>query len=251
MVDKYRHIWFLKKIIRIFADMETKQATRIQTSLLNAAEKKALVWMAERMPKWVSSDMLSAVGFVGAVIIAVGFVLSTYNINYLWLSSFGLVVNWFGDSLDGTLARVRKHQRPIYGYYLDHMLDGINESLMFLGAGLSSLMHLSLALCILVLYLLLTINVSINAHLKHEFKLTYAKLGPTEFRLIIMIVNTLFIFIRPLREFSTDIAICGFTTTLSALDIVAVGIILILAVMFIVTMFNDLRDYDKMDPKTW
>ena len=109
--------------------METKQAVRIQTSFLNAVEKKVLVWIAERLPRWVSSDLLSAIGFVGAVIIAAGFVLSTRDINFLWLASFGLIVNWFGDSLDGTLARVRKHQRPVYGYYLDHMLDGINESL--------------------------------------------------------------------------------------------------------------------------
>ena len=240
--DKYRQIWFLNKIFCIFASMETKQAVRIQTSFLNAVEKKVLVWIAERLPRWVSSDLLSAIGFVGAVIIAAGFVLSTRDINFLWLASFGLIVNWFGDSLDGTLARVRKHQRPVYGYYLDHMLDGINESLMFIGAGLSSLMHLSLALCVLVLYLLLTINVSINAHLKHEFKLTYARLGPTEFRLIIII---------PLREFSTNVSLLGFSASLSALDIVAAAISLILAVMFVVTMFNDLRDYDKIDPKTW
>ena len=104
---------------------------------------------------------------------------------------------------------------------------------------------------LLVLYLLLTINVSINAHLKHEFKLTYARLGPTEFRLVIIIVNTLFIFIKPLREFSTNVSLLGFSASLSALDIVAAAISLILAVMFVVTMFNDLRDYDKIDPKTW
>ena len=87
--------------------MEIKQATRIQTSILNAAEKKALVYLAERQPKWVTSDMLTFIGFIGALIIAAGFILSNININFLWLSSFGLLVNWYGDSLDGTLARVR------------------------------------------------------------------------------------------------------------------------------------------------
>lgn len=231
--------------------MEIKQATRIQTSILNAAEKKVLVWLANRMPKWVSSDMLSFVGFLGALIICAGFILSSVNINFLWLASFGLLVNWFGDSLDGTLARVRKHQRPLYGYYLDHMLDGINESLMFIGAGLSSLMHLSIAMGVLVLYLLLTINVSINAHLKKEFKLTYAKMGPTEFRIIIMIVNSLFIFIKPLRDYCLPFQILGFTSMLSALDLVAIFIIFVLALMLIFTMIADLRDYDRMDPKSW
>ena len=117
--------------------METKQATRIQTSLLNGVEKKALVWLAERQPKWMTSDILTGIGFIGALIIAAGFILTKKNIDFLWISSFGLLVNWYGDSLDGTLARVRKKQRPIYGYYLDHTVDCINESVMFIGAGLS------------------------------------------------------------------------------------------------------------------
>ena len=229
--------------------METKQAVRIQTSFLNAVEKKVLVWIAERLPRWVSSDLLSAIGFVGAVIIAAGFVLSTRDINFLWLASFGLIVNWFGDSLDGTLARVRKHQRPVYGYYLDHMLDGINESLMFIGAGLSSLMHLSLALCVLVLYLLLTINVSINAHLKHEFKLTYARLGPTEFRIIMVIINTLLVLIKPLSEFSLETTIFAHPLTLSLFDIVGAVIVLILLFIYLTTIYHDAKYYAKIDPR--
>lgn len=229
--------------------MEIKQATRIQTSILNAAEKKVLVWLAERQPAWMTSDMLTFIGFVGALVIAAGFILSGRNINFLWLSSLGLLINWYGDSLDGTLARVRKAQRPVYGYYLDHTMDGINESIMFLGAGLSPLMHLPLALAILILYLLLTINVSINTHLKSEFRLTYAKLGPTEFRLIIVIVNTLFIFIRPLREFSSVLEVAGRAVEFKALDCVAVTLILILLVIYLVTIWLDARGYAKIDPK--
>ena len=177
-------------------------AVRIQTSVLNAAEKRVLVWLAERQPKWMTSDILTWIGTAGAVIIAVGYVLSSRNINWLWLSSLGFVINWYGDSLDGTLARVRKCQRPIYGYYLDHTVDAINEFIIVLGIGLSGLMHLNLALMILALYFMLTINVSINAHLKKEFRLTYAKMGPTEFRLIMIVVNTLFAVIPTLNSFS-------------------------------------------------
>ena len=108
--------------------METKQSTRIQTSILNAAEKKALVWMAERCPRWVTSDMLTFLGFVGAVIIGAGYALCGVSYNFLWLASFGFIVNWFGDSLDGTLARVRHQQRPNYGFFLDHNIDCINEA---------------------------------------------------------------------------------------------------------------------------
>ncbi len=229
--------------------METKQATRIQTSIFNAAEKKVLVWLAKRQPKWVSSDLLTFIGILGAAIIGAGYILSDLNINFLWLSVAGLVINWYGDSLDGTLARVRNKQRPLYGYYLDHTIDGINESMMFIGAGLSSLMHLPLAMGILLLYLLMTINVSINAHLKQEFRLTYVKLGPTEFRIIVAIVNMLFIFIRPLREYSTEIVLFGQTIQLFALDIVAIAMIVILLAIYIGTIITDARAYAKIDPK--
>ena len=100
----------------IFADMERKQATRIQTSVLNSLEHKALIWLAARQPKWVTSDMLTFVGTVGAFLIGLGYALTSVNINFLWLSTFGLFVNWYGDSLDGNRARYRHKQRPIYGY---------------------------------------------------------------------------------------------------------------------------------------
>ena len=226
-----------------------EQSRRIQTSLLNATEKKCLVWLAERMPAWVSSDMLSAVGFLGSLMIAAGYILSNYNINWLWFCSLGFVVNWFGDSLDGTVARVRKTQRPIYGYYLDHTLDAINEVVMFTGAGLSVLLHnFPLALLVLVMYLLLTLNVSMNAHLKSEFKLTYASLGPTEFRIVMILVNTAFIFVRPLREFTTELTLFGFPFSFGALDIVALLVLLFLVLVYATSVLKDLKEYGKRDP---
>ena len=174
--------------------------------------------------------------------------MSAWNINFLWLSSLGFIINWYGDSLDGTLARVRKKQRPIYGYYLDHTVDAINEVMIFVGVGLSGLMHLGIALMALVMYLLLTINVSINAHLKKEFKLTYASMGPTEFRIIMIIINTLFILIRPLREFSSSITICGYEMIFGALDYIGMIIIIILALMHLATVRRDIKDYAEIDP---
>ena len=229
--------------------MERKQATRVQTSILNALEKKILVKMAEKMPSRVTSDMLSAIGFLGSVLIAAGYILTDVSIHFLWLASFGFVVNWFGDSLDGTLARVRNCQRPLYGYYLDDMLDCFNELLMFVGAGMSVLMDMRIALLLLVAYLIMTVNVSINAHLRSEFKLTYAKLGPTEFRIIIIIVNSLFALIRPLREFSVAFSVCGRPVELMALDMVGLAIFFILAAMFTVTFIKDLHIYSDLDPK--
>ena len=223
-------------------------AVRIQTSVLNALEKKVLVWLAQRQPKWVTSDMLTYIGVFGAVVIAAGYILASRNINFLWLSSLGFIINWYGDSLDGTLARVRNTQRPVYGYYLDHTVDAINEVMIFVGVGLSGLMHLEIALLALVMYLLMTINVSINAHLKKEFKLTYASMGPTEFRIIMIIINTLFATISPLREFSHSFVMFGSEFTFKALDYIGVVIVLILALMHFTTVRKDIKDYAKIDP---
>lgn len=229
-----------------------EQAKRIQTSILNAAEKKVLVWLAERQPKWMTSDILTFIGVLGAIIVAVGYALSNYNINWLWLSTFGFFVNWYGDSLDGTLARVRGTQRPIYGFYLDHNIDGITIALMCIGAGLSKLLNLYIAMGVLVVYLLLSISVYINSHLKGEFKLTYAGMGPTEFRLIIMIVNTLFIFIAPLREFSTEFSVLGTSVCFGAFDFIGCALLLILLVIHIYNFVNDAKGYAKIDPlKKW
>lgn len=222
-----------------------KQSQRIQTSIINGVEKRVLAWLAQRQPRWATSDMLTLVGVVGAFLTGLGFYLTHYDINWLWLSSAGLIINWYGDSLDGTLARVRNCQRPVYGYYIDHTVDCINEAFMFVGAGLSPLVDLDLALYVFILYLFMTINVSINAHLKSEFRLTYAKLGPTEFRLIIVIANTVLILFPRLVTYT--LTLCGRAYT--TLDLVAIVIIALLAVIYLATIIADARHYAKIDPK--
>ena len=216
--------------------MERRQATRIQTSVLNSLEHKALIWLAARQPKWVNSDMLTAVGTFGAFLIGLGYALTKYNVNFIWLSTFGLLVNWYGDSLDGNLARYRHKQRPVYGYYIDHTMDVINESMMFFGAGMAPFFDMRLTLSAFVLYLLMTLNVSINAHLKNEFKLTYLKLGPTEFRLIIAIANTIMICFGD-RILTSPVPNCviGF-------------VVLMLGLIYILTVISDLKYYSKIDP---
>jgi phosphatidylglycerophosphate synthase len=227
----------------------TTQSNRIQTSILNGVERKALIWLAKRQPSWVTSDMLTSVGSIGAVIIAVGYMLSGININFLWLATFGFLVNWYGDSLDGTLARVRNAQRPLYGFFVDHMIDCFNEVAMFIGVGLSPLMHLNLALLVLVFYLLLSVYVYISAHLKGEFKLTYAKMGPTELRLLIMIVNTIFIYVAPIRDYVREITLFGRHLSMTVFDFVAVFLVIVLAIMLIVSFFHDAKAYAKIDPR--
>lgn len=216
--------------------MERKQATRIQSSVLNSLEHKALIWLAARQPKWVTSDMLTAVGTIGAFLIGLGYALTSVDINFLWLSTFGLLVNWYGDSLDGNLARYRRKQRPIYGYYLDHTMDVINEAMMFFGAGMAPFFDMRLTVAAFVLYLVLTLSVSINAHLRSEFKLTYLKLGPTEFRLIIALANTILLCFGE-KVFDSIIPNCfiGF-------------VVLMLGIIYFITVISDIKYYSAIDP---
>lgn len=228
--------------------MQKEQSRRIQTSVLNAAEKKVLVWLAERQPKWVTSDMLTFLGVVGAFVVAVGYVLSNADVMWLWLASFGFFLNWYGDSLDGTLARVRNLQRPVYGFYLDHCVDGVTMTVICVGAGLSKMLLLPVAMAVLSVYLLLSISVYINAHLKGEFKLTFAGLGPTEFRLVMIVVNTLFIYIAPLHDYSASIDLFGNVVSFGVFDYIGVTILLILIVIYIQNFVVDAKGYAKVDP---
>ena len=228
--------------------MQKEQSRRIQTSVLNAAEKKVLVWLAERQPEWMTSDRLTLLGVVGALVVAVGYILSNVDVRWLWLASFGFFLNWYGDSLDGTLARVRDLQRPVYGFYLDHCVDGVTMSVICIGAGLSKMLLLPIAMAVLSVYLLLSISVYINAHLKGEFKLTFAGLGPTEFRLIMIVVNTLFIYIYPLRAYSASITLLGNVVSLGVFDYVGIVILLILIAIYVQNFVVDAKGYAKVDP---
>lgn len=224
------------------------QATRIQTSVLNGIEKQILVAMAKRLPRWVTSDMLTCIGVLGAILTGTGFALTHFGYQWLWLSSFGLIVNWFGDSLDGTVARVRRTQRPIYGYYLDHNTDLLCQLAIFVGVGISPMMNMSVSLFVLVMYLMLEVYVSINAHLKSEFRLTYAKMGPTEFRLVVILLNTVVIFTPALQHFSRTYMLFGSETTFRFMDYAGSAIAAIMFLLYLIYFIKDARHFAKIDP---
>jgi phosphatidylglycerophosphate synthase len=227
---------------------ENRQAARIQTSILNKYEKKILVAMAKRMPAWVNSDMLTFVGFLGAAIIATGYALSNLDIKWLWLACFGLLVNWFGDSMDGSLARVRNTQRKTYGFYIDHNVDVINETIMFIGVGTSPLVNMSFAMGALVAYFMLSVYVYINCHLKGEMKLTYAGLGPTEFRLGMVIVNICFMYIPWLMEWKKPIWLFHTQLMVGLFDYIAVLAATLIFGFYLVSFLKDARYFSKIDP---
>lgn len=227
---------------------EKKQAQRIQTSILNPLEKKVLVWLAQRMPAWVTSDMLTLVGFTGALIMAAGYSLSNLNLHWLWLSCFGLLVNWFGDSLDGSLARVRNTQRKTYGFFIDHNVDVVNETIMFIGVGCSPLVNMSFAMFALIAYLMLSIYVYIDCHLKGEMRLTYSGLGPTEFRLMLVIVNICFMYIPWLSTWKKPITLFHNDFMIGLFDYIAVAAALLIIFFYIRGFFKDLKYFAKVDP---
>lgn len=225
--------------------MGKEKSERIQTSLLNNLEKKSLIWLANRQPNWMTSDMLTFIGVIGAVICAVGYALSKYNLLWLWLSSFGLVVNWYGDSLDGTLARVRNMQRPIYGFFIDHSLDAITICIMCIGAGLSPVFRMDIAMLLLIGYLVLSIYTYICTILKDEFRLTYGGgFGPTELRLMIILLNTIVMYTNWI-----DLKFNFYQQILGVYDIVGFVLSVSLFGMWLQQFLKDRKVLAEKDPK--
>jgi phosphatidylglycerophosphate synthase len=163
---------------------------REKTFLLARPEARALEWIAERIPSRVKPDHLTALGVLASVGIAAAYVLSNGDRMWLWAASALLVLHWLGDSLDGTLARVRHSERPRYGYYLDHLVDAFATAAIGIGLGLSPYMLLAVGLAIVVAYLILSINTYLETHAFGVFSLGYGRFGPTEARAMLIAVNT-------------------------------------------------------------
>src|SRR4029079_9411350 len=163
---------------------------REKAFLLARPEGRALEWIARRVPSQVKPDHLPAMGVLASIAIAAAYVLSNGDKLWLWAASALLVVHWLGDSLDGTLARVRKSERPRYGYYLDHLVDAFATACIGIGLGLSPYMLLSVGTLVVVAYLILSINVYLESVALNRFSIGYGKIGPTEIRLILILLNT-------------------------------------------------------------
>jgi phosphatidylglycerophosphate synthase len=172
--------------------MSNKGGEHRRTSefLLAGWERRVLPRLAASLPEWVVPDHLTVLGLLASTAIAASYLLSNRDPRWLWAANLALIVNWFGDSLDGNLARYRKIERPRYGYYLDHLTDAYSTLAVGLGLGLSPYMLLSVGLSISIVYLVMSINVYLETHAFGEFSFGYGKLGPTEARIILMLLNT-------------------------------------------------------------
>lgn len=213
---------------------EIKNHTRVNDILLGPLERPALGWLAAHMPGWVTPDICTVIGVFGALVIAGSYLFSMADRNFLWLASLGYVINWFGDSLDGTLARYRHIERPIFGFFVDHTTDAINETLIFLGLGLTPYVSFTVACLTLIAYLLLSVLVYVRTCLVGEFKISYGKLGPTEIRCLAILLNTGMYFFG-VRTFSVPIGFYG-DVTFSPYDLFVGFIGLLLLLFFFVTV---------------
>jgi archaetidylinositol phosphate synthase len=176
-----------------------RNAERKHTSMLAAAEKRALIRTASHLPGWVNSDHLTALGFIALVGAGVCYFLARWTPNALLWVIPCLVINWFGDSLDGTLARVRNQQRPRYGFYVDHVLDAIGTFFLIGGLAFSGVMTPAVGAAFLIAYLLLSIEIYLATYTIGTFHLSYWSFGPTELR-ILLIIGNLFAFRNPLAH---------------------------------------------------
>jgi archaetidylinositol phosphate synthase len=166
-------------------NMEFKNATRVQDSVTSILERRALLWLAAHLPLWVNSDQLTFLGFVAMGLAGCSYFLAHWHPVGLLLATMFLALNWFGDSLDGTLARVRNRQRPRYGFYVDHMVDSFGALFLMAGLGLSGYVDWRIAMGMLIAFLLLSIETYLASYTLGVFRISFAKLGPTEIRILL------------------------------------------------------------------
>src|SRR5438477_4150620 len=155
------------------AQTDFRPARRTLNGIFSGLEKKALIWLAHRMPLWINSDHLTALGFISLIGVGLSYWYARYSPAGLALVAVFFFLNWFGDSLDGTLARVRDRQRPRYGFYVDHVLDACGSVFVFAGLVLSGYMSERIAVGLLVAYFLLSIEVYLATYTVGEFKLSF------------------------------------------------------------------------------
>jgi archaetidylinositol phosphate synthase len=221
--------------------MSIASAPREKTFLLARPEARVLDWIAHRLPARVLPDHMTLLGVLAAIGIVIAYVLSNGDSAWLWAASGLLVVHWLGDSLDGTLARVRRIERPTYGYYLDHLVDAVATAVIGLGLGLSPYLLLASGLVLVIVYLVLSINTYLETQALGVFRLGYGRLGPTEARLGLIALNTALALGVPL---GFDLAGIGLTI----LDVVVLGAAAAMAAALAVRAAGTLRILAAREP---
>lgn len=178
------------KVARMSANQPAfKNAARVQESFTAASERRVLLWLAARMPAKINSDHLTLLGFISMFLAGTSYAFARWNPLALLFATLFLALNWFGDSLDGTLARVRNCQRPRYGFYVDHVIDSLGALFLMAGFSLSGLIDWRIAAGMLVTFLLLSIESYLASYTLGVFRMSFAKFGPTEIRILLALGN--------------------------------------------------------------
>jgi archaetidylinositol phosphate synthase len=219
-----------------------KTHTRINNGLIGTLEKRSLQWLARRMPGWVTPDILTGVGLFATVLIFYSYWFSNFHPGYLWLASFGFLLNWFGDSLDGTLARHRQIERPRFGFYIDHTVDAMGQILIIFGLGISPYVTFRIALLAVIGYLLLSVHVYIRTYVRGVFQISYCQIGPTEVRAIFVLLNIVMFFLETPR-------IELWTISFTLYDILLLAGTGIMMLFFLIYSINDLIKLYRSDTK--
>jgi archaetidylinositol phosphate synthase len=217
------------------------EAEREPNFILAKPEKRLLRWIAARLPRWVLPDDLTLLGIAAALGICAAYQLSNDSSAWLWAASALLVVQWLGDSLDGTLARVRGIERPKYGYYVDHLVDAASTAAIGIGLGLSPYMLLSVGTLIVVAYLILSINVYLESQAFGRFSIGYGLVGPTEMRLILIALNTALAL-----GLGLDFTVAE--VNLTVLDVIGLAIAAVMIVLLLGRAIRNLRELARDEP---
>ena len=222
--------------------METdkKKAKRVIDTLTGPIEMRILPKMAASLPGWVMPDHLTFLGIIAALLIAGGYLLTHFSPWWIVLVNGALILHWYADSLDGTLARVRKIERERYGYFVDHICDAVTTFLLCLGFGASPFMDLRVGMFLAIGYFMMNIYVHTATYAKGEFKISYGKLGPTEVRMVIFIVNIIIVFWNP-------VVYHIYEAPIRALDLAGITAGIILLIIFTVCSIRDAIVLDKLD----
>jgi len=215
-------------------------AERVNESLTSGWEERNLPRMANALPRWVHPDHMTLLGLIAAVMIAVGYFLTRVSPVWLLFVNLGLFLHWFGDSLDGTLARVRNEERERYGYFVDHLCDAWSAFIIALGLGGSPLMKLWVALFAVLCYLMMNVYTHVETYVRGTFQLSHAGMGPTEVRILVGLLNVVVMFWNP-----TVLSVRG--TGLTLLDGIAIGVGVLLVGVFLVQSIRGAIELDRLD----
>lgn len=215
---------------------------RWNEGVLQSCERPALAFLAAQMPPWINPDLLTVIGVLGALITAVAYAFSGSHVVLLWLATLGLAVNWFGDSLDGTVARLRKIERPRYGYYLDNAIDCFVALPVAVGLGFSGYVRLDVCFLSLSIYTMISALSFLRANVTDVFQISYGGIGPTEMRVAMALLNALIFFYRP-------IAFHLFGETLKYPDLIALTWCSTAIISFLVCMTLQVRQLAIEEPR--